>query len=88
MGIEDFFTEAADLKGIFEKYNVPVSEVFHKTFVEVNEEGTEAASATALDMCDCAALDQTLFIVNRPFMFFILSYDPKAVLFMGSVRRI
>ncbi|KAH7973216.1 leukocyte elastase inhibitor isoform X4 [Rhipicephalus sanguineus] len=86
MGIEDFFTEAADLTGICEKDNASASEVYHKTFVEVNEEGTVAASATALEVCDCAALDQTVFIVNRPFMFLIQSSDPEAVLFMGSVR--
>lgn len=89
MGIEDFFTAAADLTGISAKGNLSASGAFHRAFVEVNEEGTEAAGASAIEICcECAAEEQTVFLVDRPFMFLICSSDPEAVLFMGAVRRI
>ncbi|KAH6925814.1 hypothetical protein HPB50_010509 [Hyalomma asiaticum] len=89
MGIEDFFTADADLTGICENANLSASDVFHKTFVEVDEGGTEAASASAVEIvCESSAEEQVVFHVNRPFMFLIRSCDPQAVLFMGSIRRI
>ncbi|KAH7941226.1 hypothetical protein HPB49_011146 [Dermacentor silvarum] len=89
MGIEDFFTAAADLTGICAKDSLSASGAFHRAFVEVNEGGTEAAAASAIEIsCECAAEEQTVFLVDRPFMFLICSSDPEAVLFMGCVRRI
>ena len=47
MGVGDLFDDSvADLSGIAGKKNLYVSEVFHKAFVEINEEGSEAAAAT------------------------------------------
>lgn len=89
MGIKDFFAPEADLSGISEAGSLAASEVFHKAFVEVSEEGTEAAAATAVVMMlACCAVQRVpcTFMVNRPFMFFIRSHDPEIVLFMGSVR--
>ncbi|XP_065291753.1 ipis-1-like isoform X2 [Dermacentor albipictus] len=89
MGIEDFFTPSADLTGISTSGKLLASEVFHKAFVEVNEEGTEAAAATAIVMMTyCARLDDIQFVVDRPFMFLIRSHDPDVVLFLGSVRQL
>uniref|UniRef100_A0A023FL76 Putative serine proteinase inhibitor n=1 Tax=Amblyomma cajennense TaxID=34607 RepID=A0A023FL76_AMBCJ len=89
MGIKDFFTPAADLTGISDKGNLVASEVIHKAFVEVNEEGTEAAAATGIAMMlMCARFPDTRFVVDRPFMFLIRSLDPDVVLFMGSVRHL
>ncbi|KAH7941225.1 hypothetical protein HPB49_011145 [Dermacentor silvarum] len=84
MGIKDFFTPAADLSGISDMGKLMASEVFHKAFVEVNEEGTEAAAATGIKVVLYCSPPQ--FHVNRPFMFFIRSIDPEAILFVGSVR--
>ncbi|XP_075722298.1 iris isoform X2 [Rhipicephalus microplus] len=90
MGIKDFFSSDADLSGISEKKKLAASEVVHKAFVEVNEEGTEAAAATAVMMVACCMSSLPprtyKFIVDRPFMFVIRSRDPDLVLFMGSVR--
>nr|ABS87359.1 lospin 7 [Amblyomma americanum] len=89
MGIKDFFAPAADLTGISDKGKLLASEVIHKAFVEVNEEGTEAAAATGIAMMlMCARFPDTRFVVDRPFMFLIRSLDPDVVLFMGSVRQL
>uniref|UniRef100_A0A6M2CJ07 Putative serine proteinase inhibitor n=1 Tax=Rhipicephalus microplus TaxID=6941 RepID=A0A6M2CJ07_RHIMP len=89
MGIEDFFTPKADLTGINATGKLMASEVFHKAFVEVNEEGTEAAAATGVTMMTyCARMNDTRFVVDHPFLFLIRSHDPDVVLFMGSVRQL
>ncbi|KAH7941227.1 hypothetical protein HPB49_011147 [Dermacentor silvarum] len=92
MGIEELFSlAAADLTGISADGNLWATEVVHKAFVEVNEEGTEAAAATAVVMgfgCSAQRFIETKFVVDHPFMFLIRSRDPDIVLFMGSVRRL
>lgn len=92
MGIEELFSlAAADLTGISADGNLWATEVVHKAFVEVNEEGTEAAAATAVVMgfgCSAPRFIETKFVVDHPFMFLIRSRDPDIVLFMGSVRRL
>ncbi|KAH9385009.1 hypothetical protein HPB48_027045 [Haemaphysalis longicornis] len=90
LGIKDLFAREADLSGVSEVGGLVVSEVFHKAFVEVNEEGTEAAAATAVvavKMCAMVTVPCE-FIVDHPFMFLIRSHDPEVILFMGSVRAL
>ncbi|XP_049266700.1 leukocyte elastase inhibitor-like [Rhipicephalus sanguineus] len=88
MGIEDLFSSAADLSGLSAMANLSASEVVHKAFVEVSEEGTEAAAATALvGVAMCARMSEE-FVVDRPFMFLIRSHEPELILFMGSVRKL
>ncbi|MGD2179114.1 MAG: serpin family protein [Anaerolineae bacterium] len=64
-----------------------ISEVVHKTFVEVNEEGTEAAAATAVVMVRSMLMPQETFrmVVDRPFFCAIRDERTGALLFMGSV---
>lgn len=90
LGIKDIFGREADLSGISEAGGLVASEVFHKAFVEVNEEGTEAAAATAMViMKKCAPRNVPCeFIVDHPFMFLIRSHEPEVILFMGSVRAL
>jgi serpin B len=65
---------------------IVISEAFHKAFVDVNEEGTEAAAATGLVMRATAmqAAPQ-VFNADHPFMFVIRENQSGAVLFMGRV---
>ncbi|CAN8009592.1 unnamed protein product, partial [Ixodes pacificus] len=90
MGLKDFFTSLANLSGISATENLCASDVIHKAFVEVNEEGTEAAAATAIPIMLCCAIfpEVVNFFVDHPFMFLIHSHDPDVVLFMGSIREL
>ncbi|MBM3167589.1 MAG: serpin family protein [Chloroflexi bacterium] len=65
--------------------NVYISEVKHKTFVEVNEEGTEAAAVTPVEM-SMRAVEKTFSLkVDRPFFCAIRDNQTETVLFMGSI---
>uniref|UniRef100_A0A224YPP4 Serine protease inhibitor n=1 Tax=Rhipicephalus zambeziensis TaxID=60191 RepID=A0A224YPP4_9ACAR len=88
MGVKDLFTNKADLSGINGKKDLTVSSAVHKAFVEVNEEGTEAAAATAMRIMMKCAVMATPFLVDHPFMFFIRSHEPDIILFAGSVRDV
>jgi serpin B len=68
--------------------NVAIGEVVHKTFIEVNEEGTEAAAATAVKMKMTAVRIQPepfSMIVDRPFFIAIRDEDSGTLLFIGSI---
>ena len=63
-----------------------ISAVFHKAFVDVNEEGTEAAAATAVAMAAGAAPGKPLvFRADHPFLYLIREGNTGAVLFMGRL---
>ena len=85
MGMEDAFTRKADLSGINPDAPLFISEVKHKTFVEVNEEGTEAAAVTSVGI-GVTSVPQS-FNVNRPFIFMIREQNSGAILFMGKVMN-
>jgi len=84
MGITDLFSDAADLSGMDGTRELYVSKVLHKAFVEVNEEGTEAAAATAV-VGRLKAVMPLMFTVDRPFLFLIRDTGTGTVLFMGRV---
>ena len=90
MGMRDLFTEGvADLSGIDGSRELYVSEVLHRAVVEVNEEGTEAAAATAV-VCEeyFASVDTPrVFRADRPFLFFIQHRATKSVLFLGRLVK-
>jgi serpin B len=64
-----------------------ISEVQHKTFMEVNEAGTEAAAATSVTVTTRAALPQPPFqmTVDRPFFYAIQDETTGTILFMGAI---
>ena len=66
-------------KGLF------VTQVVQKAFVEVNEEGAEAAAATGSSMTDCAMTVNHEFTCDRPFMFLIRDNLTGMILFSGHV---
>ena len=86
MGMTDAFSPGvADFSGMDGTNDLFISKVLHKAFIEVNEEGTEAAAATAIIIGTTAILEPTTFIANHPFIFLIQQKETGAVLFMGKV---
>jgi serpin B len=89
MGIIDAFdSTAADFSGMTGNRFLHISEVIHKAFVDVNEEGTEAAAATAVAMAAGCAIrphEPPMFRANHPFLFFIRDNRSGSILFMGKI---
>jgi serpin B len=79
-----FDPTAADFSGITADEQLCIDDVHHQTFVAVDEQGTEAAAATAVVMRRMAAVDTTL-VVDRPFLFAIRDDATGATLFLGRV---
>uniref|UniRef100_A0A8C1XRM5 Serpin B6 n=1 Tax=Cyprinus carpio TaxID=7962 RepID=A0A8C1XRM5_CYPCA len=84
MGMEDVFDlQKVNLSGMSSNNDLVVSKVVHKAFVEVNEEGTEAAAATGVVvMTRCLRIPQ-FFNADHPFLFFIRHNPTKSILFYG-----
>jgi len=86
LGMAEAFAERADFSGMTGKPELFISDVYHKAFVSVDEEGTEAAAATAVVMALTAAPAQPVQVtVDRPFLFVIRDVPTGAVLFLGHV---
>ncbi len=87
LGMPLAFTGQADFSGITEVEPLWLSEVVHKSFVSVDEKGTEAAAATAAIMECSAAMDPPVMTVDRPFIFLIRDIPTGTVLFLGRVME-
>jgi serpin B len=69
------------------KPDLKIDEVYHKAFVEVSEEGTEAAAATAVVIVRKAMPMYQEFNANKPFIFLIRQNSSGIILFMGRVTK-
>uniref|UniRef100_A0A8D0FH44 Serpin domain-containing protein n=1 Tax=Strix occidentalis caurina TaxID=311401 RepID=A0A8D0FH44_STROC len=84
LGMSSAFNSNADFSGMAEKGDLLISRVFHKSFVAVDEKGTEAAAATVIIPVTSGPVDQALkFKVDHPFHFFIRHNKSKTILFFG-----
>lgn len=85
MGMADAFDLVkSDFSHMSPCNDLVLSKVVHKSFVEVNEEGTEAAAATAaIMMMRCAMLPPERFMADHPFLFFIQHKPTRSILFCG-----
>ena len=89
MGMKDAFSSNADFSGINGKRDLFISAVIHKAFVEVNEEGTEAAAATGVVMT-LTSMGPTripVFRADHPFLFLIRDNLSGSILFIGRVAN-
>jgi serpin B len=83
-----FSKDGADLSGISTEEKLSISAVLHKAFVDVNEEGTEAAAATGVVVGVRAAMlpeEPAVFRADHPFLFLIRDTRSGMILFMGRV---
>lgn len=88
MGMVSPFDENADFSGITEQEQLVIGGAIHKAFVDVNEEGTEAAAATAVATPKSSAgrtLPPVHFRADHPFIFMIQDMDSGTILFMGRI---
>lgn len=86
MGIVDAFNPGvADLSGMDGSMNLFISDIVHKAFVSVDEEGTEAAAATAVVIGFTSMPMPAELNANRPFIFFIRDIPTGSILFLGRV---
>jgi serpin B len=85
MGMPQAFSRQADFSGMNGKRNLFIGIVVHKAYVDVNEEGTEAAAATGVGVKLAAAPVRNVFNADHPFMFLIRDNRSGSVLFLGRV---
>jgi serpin B len=90
MGMPMAFTDKADFSGIDPKRGLAISEVVHKAFVDVSEQGTEAAAATGVTMRATAMRmpeQAVVFRADHPFLFLIRDTRTGVVLFIGRLMN-
>ena len=88
LGMPQAFASNADFSGMTGKRDFAISAVIHKAFVDVNEEGTEAAAATAVTMRALAMRagpPPPVFRADHPFIFLIRDNGSRSILFMGRM---
>jgi serpin B len=88
LGMESAFNSEADFSGITESEDLYISNIVHKSYVDVNEEGTEAAAATGVVMRKTTAVMKNVkFEADHPFIFFIKDNKTGSILFMGRLMN-
>ena len=96
MGVNLAFNTNADFSKIRVQNDLLIDDVIHKTYIKVNEEGTEAAAITAVEMLDMSAEpieEEKIYnmIINRPFLFIIRNNKlPKNydIIFISKVEEL
>jgi serpin B len=90
LGVQQAFTDHADFSGITGATRLLINAIAHKAYVDVDEQGTEAAAATAVTFRPTAAFraaQPVTMTVDRPFLFAIWSAPAGVPLFLGQVSR-
>jgi serpin B len=88
LGMPTAFNETADFSGLSPGRQLFISEVIHQAYVGVNEQGTEAAAATAVYMNESVGPEEPdvpVFRADHPFVFLILHNETGCILFLGRV---
>jgi serpin B len=91
MGMPTAFSDSADFSGMDGTRFLYIRDIIHKAYIDVNEEGTEAAAATAVIMWEKGAGPEEhpvpVFNANHPFLFIIQDNESGTILFMGRVTN-
>lgn len=87
LGMGNAFSDAANFSGISKDKQLRISRVIHQSFIEVNEEGTEAAAATVVVVGDTSAGPPSAIHIDRPFFFAIKEKQTNSIVFMGNVKN-
>jgi serpin B len=89
LGMGSAFTRQANLSGMTGEKNLFVDEVIHKAFIEVNEQGTEAAAATAaiIGLKSSLREEPVRFTADHPFIFFLIDHQTGCIIFTGRLVK-
>ena len=88
LGMPTAFTNSADFSGMTGTKDLKIDKVIHQAFIEVNEEGTEAAAATGVKFAMTSRPPPTpIFKADHPFIFIIQQKETGNILFMGRVNN-
>ena len=85
LGMTDAFGDDADFSRMTDDERLHIQFVLHQTFIAVDEEGTEAAAATAVGIADSAVVQTHELVLDRPFLFVIHDVAHGTPLFVGRV---
>lgn len=85
LGVPTAFSKNADFSGMTGKKDLYINFVIHQAHIKVDEEGTEAAAATAVGMGLTAVMPRNVFRADHPFIFVIQERDTGNILFLGRV---
>ncbi len=87
LGMEIAFSAHADFTKLYKPGRIYINEVRHKTFLKVDEEGTEAAAVTSVGIYDTSVGGDKGFVmmVNRPFILAIKEKSSGSLLFLGKI---
>ncbi|KAL8169000.1 UNVERIFIED_CONTAM: hypothetical protein K2H54_031131 [Gekko kuhli] len=83
MGVTEVFTDQADLSGFTEQHKLKISKVVHKAYLNIHENGTEAAATTVIEMVPTSLPPVVSF--NRPFLVMVVHHPTDSILFAGRV---
>ncbi|MFN2395644.1 MAG: serpin family protein [Bacteroidales bacterium] len=88
MGMPEAFSNRADFGRMTDLQDLKIDKVIHEAFIDVNEEGTEAAASTAVVIIRKSAMvdppEKTIFRADRPFVYAIKDNSTQSILFMGK----
>ncbi len=90
MGMPLTFSDAADFSGMTTQEALKVGEVIHKTFIDVDNKGTEAAAVTAIIGLEATSIDIDIpvsFFADHPFLFAIRHIPSNSMIFMGTLSQ-
>lgn len=87
LGMKLAFTDLANFSGISDQ-SLMISDVKHKTYVEVTEKGTTAAAVTSIGFVTTSMPNYPIFNANKPFLFFIRENGSKVILFAGKIATV
>ena len=96
LGVKKCFTSSAEFKGISKNNSLFFNDVIQKTYINVNEDGTQAAAVTMIDMGETASGEEYeekvyLMNVNRPFLFIIRNVDypeGRDIIFISKITKL
>ena len=90
LGLEHAFSDQADFSSLVEESDaLRISEVKQKTFLDVDEKGTEAAAATSVEIEETSLIidDEFDMYIDRPFVFTITDTETDTILFLGKIEE-